>query len=355
MIARLPHGVGAPTAPAVMMLVLALVGLVATGCGRIPDPPQLPPPGVYDHDRQREVSFAIPVPDGGTGGLLTRPLVADGWFCAQTRSNAASRALWCRTRARGDDDQPQVRVAQFVLDADDRLAWAWFPLPSITSPGGNEELMIESAAVLDRVWSGSAERIRDEIHDHRVRFRDRILRDGAPRSAWRDRHASYHYTDVDGLVAVARDADAERWPYASEHYATTMTAAVDDLEAAGYDCHPQQTVCTNTDANRSFQVTLHGDRIVSAAFSLPSRVESGRQTIPLAEHFPKGLTFLTEEVRAEVTDRIEESRRTGTSFAGIVAGTVLIIDADLAYRRPGELAAGLQIRVGAPLAGTLPL
>ncbi len=56
-----------------------------------------------------------------------------------------------------------------------------------------------------------------------------------------------------------------------------------------------------------------------------------------------------------MTERIEQSRRSGTGFAGIVAGTVVIIDARRGAVGKGELVAYFDIQIGAPLAATLPV
>ncbi|WP_066933998.1 hypothetical protein [Microtetraspora fusca] len=62
--------------------------------------------------------------------------------------------------------------------------------------------------------------------------------------------------------------------------------------------------------------------------------------------------FLTEVVRRPVTERIEQSRRSGTSFAGIVVGTVVIIDARRGTVDGDDLVAYFDIQIGAPLAAT---
>jgi hypothetical protein len=340
----------------IMTLLIVLVGSALTGCTRTPEPPQLPPAGVYAHDPSREVSFARTAPTQGNAGRLISPLITDGWFCAEARRNSHGRALWCRISWHTEDELRRSQVAQFVLDHDDQLAWAWFPSPSYSLSPADHDLIIKAAASLDQVWPGSADRIGERVEEHVQDFEDQTVSEGVPRSQWRDRHATYTYSDIDGLVAVARDTTVAQWPYASEHYAQTMSSAVDDLAAGGYQCHyPPQQICNNPDANRDFQVSLRGDQIVSARFSLPSRVEAGRQVLPFTDFFPNGLSFLTDAVRLEITNRIEESRRTGSSFAGIVEGVVVIIDTDAGYHRGDELAAGLEIQIGAPLAGTLPI
>lgn len=272
----------------------------------------------------------------------------EGWFCAQARANADGRALWCRTGGGNEDGGTSEQVAQFLLDRDDRLAWAWFP-------SANPEA---AAAALSGVWPGAGDRVRQEVEHLERDTRDRRDRplDAPPRAEWRDARADYDYSATDGLVVTARDASVPRWPFGADHYATTMSSAVDDLLAGGYDCfYPPQESCDRPSSNGYFRVTLRGDQIVTARFGIGGQVESGRQRHPLGQEFPNGLTFLTEAVRVPVTERIEQARRTGTGFTGIVAGTPLVIDADVGGVRDGDFVAYFRIQIGVPLAATLPV
>lgn len=347
-----------PVRPTIFTAVtISMLGLLAlTGCTRWDEPPPLPPAGVYQHGAAAENSQAEPIPPDGVAGTLTRPLREAGWFCAQVRANADGRALWCRIAHRDAADTVHAQVAQFLLDRDDRLVWAWFP----STEADHEDYRVAEAAApaLAAIWPDAGDRVRDEINDFGDDQRtDTTGRDNATsRTGWRDTHAEYRYGRLDGLVVTARHASVRRWPFGSEHYATSMSSAVDDLLAGGYDCfYPPQTSCNRTQSNGYFRVTLHGDQIVSARFGIGSLIESGRQRHLLSEEFPHGLTFLTEAVRRPVTERIEQSRRTGTSFAGIVAGTIVIIDARTGAHDGGDLVAYLDIQIGAPLSATLPI
>lgn len=343
----------------IVSMIMILGPLALTGCTRSSEPPSLPPAGVYDHDAAGENSRAEPAPTDGTAGSVTRPLTEAGWFCAQVRANADGRALWCRIGRRDQTDTVHPQVAQFLLDHDDRLAWAWFPpAEQSADQGGGDQVADVAAPALAAIWSDSGDRVREEIN----RF-DRDLRDGTarrsdeiPRIAWSDKYADYSYSGINGLIATARDGSVRRWPFGAEHYATTMSSAVDDLRAGGYDCaYPPQENCNRPQSNGYFRVTLRDDQIISARFGIGSQIESGRQRHPLSEEFPNGLTFLTEEVRGPVTERIEAARRSGTGFAGIVAGTVVIIDASRGSAGKADFAAYLDIQIGAPLAATLPV
>lgn len=340
-------------------MIVILGPFALTGCTRSAEPPSLPPGGVYDHDAVGENSRAEPVPTDGTAASVTRPLTAAGWFCAQVRANADGRALWCRIGHRDQADTVHPQVAQFLLDHDDRLAWAWFPSTEQPADQRRGDHVADAAAsALAAIWSDAGGRVRQEIDDFDRVLRNRLVgrRDEIPRTGWRDEHADYSYSAIDGLVVTAQDDSVRRWPFGAEHYATTMSSAVDDLRAGGYDCaYPPQENCNRPRSNGYFRVTLRDDQIVSARFGIGSRIESGRQRHLLSEEFPHGLTFLTEAVRGPVTERIEQARRSGTGFAGIVAGTVVIIDARRGAAGGDDFAAYFDIQIGAPLAATLPV
>jgi hypothetical protein len=341
-------------------LAAILGSWVLTGCAQFAEPASLPPATVYEHAEAAENSAAVPVPAGGTAAALTRPLTDAGWFCAQARSNADGRVLWCRIAHLDDTDTVHPQVAQFLLDHDDRLAWAWFPPAGQGTYQQGEDPQVADAAApaLAAVWPGAGDRVRREIDDFARDLGDPMVRrsDEIPATAWRDEHADYRFSDLHGLLVTARDVSVRRWPLGAEHYATTMSSAVDDLRAGGYDCfYPPQKSCTRVRSNGYFDVTLRDDQIVSARFGIGSLIESGRQRHPLAEEFPHGLTFLAEAVRRPVTERIEQARRSGTSFAGIVAGTIVIIDARRGAADGDDLVAYLDIQIGAPLAATVPV
>jgi hypothetical protein len=341
-----------------IMMIMILGSLALTGCTRSSEPPSLPPAGVYDHDAAGENSRAEPAPTDGTAGSVTRPLTEAGWFCAQVRANADGRVLWCRIGHRDQTDTVYPQVAQFLLDHDDRLAWAWFPHAEQPADQGGDQVADAAAPVLAAIWSDAGDRMREEIDDFNRDLRDRRVQrsDEIPRIAWRDKHADYSYSGIDGLMVTARDSSVRRWPFGAEHYATTMSSAVKDLRAGGYDCaYPPQENCNRPQSNGYFRVTLRDDQIITARFGIGSLIESGRQRHPLSEEFPNGLTFLTEAVRGPVTERIEEARRSGTGFAGIVAGTVVIIDASRGSVGKADFAAYFDIQIGAPLAATLPV
>ncbi|MFF4773341.1 tyrosine-type recombinase/integrase [Microtetraspora fusca] len=246
-----------------------------------------------------------------------------------------------------------VRAAMIYQQRDDRLAWAWFP--STQANHVDDQVAAAVAPALTAIWPDAGDRIRQEIDDFDRDLQTRTTRrsDDIPRTGWRDTHADYSYDGHNGLVVTARDTSVRRWPLGFGHYATTISSAFDDLLAGGYDCiYPHQQSCNRPQSNGYFRVALRSDQIVSAQFGIGSLIESGWQRHLLSEEFPHGLTFLTEVVRRPVTERIEQSRRSGTSFAGIVAGTVVIIDACRGAVDGDDLVAYFDIQIGAPLAAT---
>ncbi|GAA4573600.1 hypothetical protein GCM10023193_67780 [Planotetraspora kaengkrachanensis] len=339
-----------------VLTTLVLSTLALTGCTGPAEPPSLPPAGVYDHGPANEDSSAKPAPTDGPAGAVTQPLRAAGWFCAQVRANADGRALWCRIARRDEADMVHAQTAEFLLDHDDRLAWAWFPppQPSVDDEGW-DQVPAAAAPALAAIWPDARDRVRQEIGDFDRDLQDHKgpFKDGLPRVDWQDEHADYDYSSIDGLIVTARDASVRRWPFGGEHYATTMSSAVGDLRAGGYDCfYPPQQSCNRPQSNGYFRVGLRGDQIVSAQFGIGSLIESGRQKHPLSQEFPHGLTFLTDAVRGPVTERIEQSRKTGTSFAGIVAGTIVIIDASRGAVHDDDLVAYFDIQIGVSLTAT---
>lgn len=338
------RGLAGKIVSAMIMLSLILV----TGCTNQEPIAELPAPEVYQPaDPAGEDSVAIPVPPG-TATTLTAPLVDRGAFCVQARSNVEGRALWCRNR---NADDPWV--AQFLLDREGRLVWAWIPVPS-PAPDSAEpyqpERMAELASgSLGTVWPDSGRRIAEEIQRYERDRRDRadrgISSEGAFTRAWRDDHADYTVSSLYGLIVAARDVKVERWPSDAAHYAERMSSAVGDLQQSGFECfYPPQTTCRRE--FNEFRVSLRGDRIVTADF-----VINGGESV--AEVFPRGLTFLTPDVRNSIAAQIEKSRFARQDFLGIVAGTVLAINAAPIPQAGGTVP--IAVRVGTPLTGTFPI
>jgi hypothetical protein len=76
---------------------LALLAGALAGCSAFGgSPAQWGPAEPYAHEPMTENSVAVPVA-GGEVGRVAGALEAAGYFCAQVRSNDASRQIWCRT------------------------------------------------------------------------------------------------------------------------------------------------------------------------------------------------------------------------------------------------------------------
>jgi len=193
------------------MIILIMALIMTASCTPQEPVAQLPPPNTYrPEDPVGEDSEARPVPPG-TATTLTAALVAAGAFCVQIRSNADGRAVRCRNR---DADDPWV--AQFLLDRDDRLAWAWIPVPSLpryaewdrTEGFDADSLTRLAVASLGALWLDAAERIGTEIQQYELDLRDRAERgqsiEGAFTRAWRDDHADYTMSSADGLIVAGR-------------------------------------------------------------------------------------------------------------------------------------------------------
>ena len=331
----------------IVSFMIILLALIMTGCTSDQQVARLPGPDMYrPEDPVGEDSQVRPIPPG-PATTLTAPLVELGAYCVQIRGNADGRALWCRNH---DADDPWV--AQFLLDAADRLAWAWIPAPVRTEhsdPFDHDRLTRFAVATLGAAWPGSADGIVNQLQEYEWERRDRIERavstEGAFTRSWRDDHADYTVSDLYGLIIAAHDAKVEHWPSDSGHYGSRMSLAVGDLQQSGFDCfYPPQLNCYR--GNSEFRVSLRGDRIVTADF-----VIFGNET--LADTFPRGLTFLAPAVRKEVGARIEKARRDRHDFLGIVAGTLVAVDA--APIPPVGGPVPVTVRVGAPLTGTFPL
>lgn len=334
----------------VSLMIMVLSVLLATACTIEPPRVRRPAPDTYQpQDPAGEDSVARPVP-AGTAETITRPLVAAGAFCAQVRSNAEGRAVWCRNRVTEDP-----WAAQFLLDEQDRLAWAWFPSPPVleqSDPNRSPDylrLTELAAPSLGALWPDAAERISDELVQYERDHSDLIERgravEGAFTRSWRDDHADYTMSSSDGVIMQARDVTIDRWPSDAVHYANRMSLAVGDLQDSGFECfYPPQLNCRRE--FHDFSVSLRGDRIITADFFV-----AGDET--LAEVFPRGLTFLAPAVRAAVGAKIEEARKARQDYLGIVAGTVLVVDA--APIPPVGGTVPITVRVGAPLAGTFPI
>jgi hypothetical protein len=102
----------------------------------------------------------------GEIGIVAGALEAAGYFCAQVRSNAASRQIWCRTVPEGGsaDDSTVTRV-DLVSTLNGQLQYAYFGLPLPTDVRWVDDRERQLMAVLNAsiltLWPADSEQVRD--------------------------------------------------------------------------------------------------------------------------------------------------------------------------------------------------
>lgn len=337
-----------------LALAWALVVVLGAGCGRVPVLDR--PSDAYEHPPLDEVSTAYLVP-GRHGDTLTLGLRQRGWFCVDARRNSSASQIWCRLRTpspRGDE----IITLQLILDTAGQLRYAEVKLESEpaedqTVEGRFQQVLTQS---LLTQWPDDTDAITQALEDERARVEELVDQGrhySPPAQGWQTSHAVYAMPSPYRLtVTPLRGAEAA-WPFGADHYATTMTAALPDLRAGGYQCrYPPQTDCNRPDRNQAVRVNVHGDQIVTASVRVGSHLRHGRQRSPLtAEGFPSGLPFLTHRVEPAVRAQLERCRRSGTGYAGVVAGTVLIVDAadPEPPRDPSNFGQSFDVTIGVPL------
>lgn len=117
-----------------------------------------------------------------------------------------------------------------------------------------------------------------------------------------------------------------------------MTAAGPDLEEAGYECFPNWTSpCRRGVEQGSNQEIRYTTPNPNVSLDNPAQILALEMDNPGTSNdadlanlsslgFPHGLPFLVPAARAPVEAQIMETQRTGESFIGIVAGTILIVE-----------------------------
>jgi hypothetical protein len=326
-----------------LALAWALAVLLGAGCGKVPVLDR--PPDAYEHPPLQEVSTAYLMP-GRHGDTLTRGLRQQGWFCADARRNSSASQIWCRLRTpspQGDE----IITLQLILDTAGQLRYAEIQFESNPAEGQTVEGHFQQVLTpsLLTQWPDDTEAITQALEDERARVEemgdqgrsrveeraDQAGHYGSPAQGWQTSHAVYAMPNLYRLTVTPLHGAQAAWPFGADHYATTLTAALPDLRAGGYQCHyAPQTDCTrpNNGSNQTVRMSVHGDQIVTASMLVGSHVRHGRLRSPHTdEGFPSGLPFLTDRVEAAVRAQLERCRRSGTGYAGVVAGTVLIVDA----------------------------
>jgi len=334
----------------------AVLSLVSTACTSTADPDLSST--AYQHEPLKENSVAGPVTAGGDTAVLAAGLTDQGYTCAQVRSNAVALQVWCRQRI-ADGAGERATVVNIIADRAGSLEYAHVELAGESSALGSDwdRLREVLEASLVRLWPEDEEAIAETLDDERERQernRERNQPDAPPPDGLTTDRAIYTVPSPGLFTVRAIGVEEPQWPYGADHYTTTMTAAVPGLTAGGFECYyPPQRTCLRPDANQGLNVTLRGDQILTAEFRVGGLVRDGELQTTLAdEGFPQGLSFLAERVEGAVIEKLQEARRTGQGFTGIVSGTLLVIDPALPDPPDGEnFGQSFRVLVGAPLIG----
>lgn len=363
---------------AIVVVLVALAG--ASGCsGQSLQPPG--PESPYAHPSTPEDSIATPVATGGPVDMMAEGLQAAGFFCVQARASTTARQIWCRTVEPGlsVQDGPSVTTVDVVTTPTGQIGYLRINLPdpdltSRTRAGGwdadtrlNEIL---SASVL-RIWPDDTNDVQAAI----TTVRDYGYSPGQsshdPRTPRRatthTQHANYFVgegTLFDPGATTAGDQPLtfiattdqvpDTWPSSSAHSLTTATAAAPGLEAGGFTCYGDiKMPCVRVAGNQSVDYsTAHGfeDVVTVSAFIGGGIEDNGRFSTLADQGFPRGLTFLTQAVRQGIETRLNQARRDGNPFAGIIDGAIVIIDTSPPTGPPDPSSAEpVTLTVGAPL------
>lgn len=110
------------------------------------------------------------------------------------------------------------------------------------------------------------------------------------------------------------------------------------------------TFTTIDHANWAGGPATPGDQITSAAFGVGVQVlVDGPPPTLTEEGFPAGLSFLTPQVEPAVRAQIEQCMATGAAYSGVVAGTVLVMDAERTQPLDGRFVTNCGVTIGVPL------
>jgi len=278
---------------------------------------------------------------GGDVARIADGLAGEGVPCIQVRANAAAAQLRCGGPAGtvdlvvgpdGDVGYADIDPVAGTPSTLYRLLDASFLALWPQDRGDVDDLVAEAVAEPDRDLTGSIILPREEEDEYPVRSTV------TGSATWTLR--SHYGGELFGLH-IRTDALTDRsWPFGAEHYATTLAAAYAVLTPEGFDCGSYGgTGCWRPADQLRVDFEVHGDQVVTVSLTLPT---DGASAEPSPGWLPAGLAFLTPQVRGPVGDRIEECRRTGRDFAGVVAGTPLEVEVEV---YAGQLA----VDIGAPL------
>jgi len=371
----------------VLLVALGCLGVTFDSCGSGGGPDRAAaPPGPtspYDQLPASQSFGALPVDPVGEAGQMTAGLTGIGFFCAQVRASDEVRQIWCQRyedRLRDAVADP-VTTVDIISTPSGRVGYLRTTQPDLSgSPlrSGDQQADADLRAILEvsvlQTWPDDRDKV-DEVlggaRAHEDFFIGSSLAD--PRRPSRARaespHAQYFagegtrfggaHVEVSGLppltfVLATDELPNSPWPTGSSYALQTPAEAAPGLEAGGFDCYgPDESPCTRPEGNQQLDYTTPPGQPASA---LTARVGigggarlDGAMTTFADWGFPEGLTFLNEQVRDPVEARIQQARSDGLSFTGVVAGVVLVIQAEpIPGGQPNE-AAYVTVTIGAPL------
>jgi hypothetical protein len=361
--------------------VVALVGPVpAVGGRRHGSGPGSP----YAHGPLDERSVAGPVSVGGDTQRITDGLEAEGFFCAQVRSNARAAQSWCRHEERSALE-PRVTLVQVVSTLTGDLVHARVDIDGTGldgQPAPGEWMRRVVTASFLQAWPSDEADVTEAMDaaEYLGPWEEAQAYETPPVESAVTANAEYGFVGhgLDEMTAHTRLAAEAIWPYGADHYALTPSQALPGVLAGGSECYPpDHTSCwpgqtpappgglpTMPDADGGLYLTFTtvdhanwpgdpvtpGDQITSAAFGVGAQVPVDGPPPTLAEEgFPVGLSFLTPQVEPAVRAQIEQCMATGTPFSGVVAGTVLVIDAERTQPHDGSFVTNCGVTIGVPL------
>lgn len=364
-------------------LAAVSLALLTSGCAGIltstagppgPDAPYADAPGVQS-------SEAVPVPTAGEVGEMAQGLAGIGFFCAQVRTTNEVAQVWCRRYEERLEDSiaDPVTTVDIISTRDGHLGYLRTTQPDLSGspqtfgdPQSETDLREllgvsvlaawpEDAVAIDAVLTGARAHdfgIGDNLSD--TREPSRAAAETEHGKYFADEGADFHGDgQVSGLppltfVIATDQLPDSSWPSGSDYALRTPVEAAPGLEAGGFDCYgPDESPCTRSEANQQIDYSAPLGRtepVLTAHLGIGGGArEDGSMTTLADAGLPQGLTFLQDNVRTAVEARVQQARVDGLSFAGIVAGAVLVIDADSwPVRQPNE-AAYVTVTVGAPL------
>jgi len=346
---------------------------------------QLPGPAdPYSKESTATDSVVRPVSTEGDAAVLSEGLQEGGFFCAQVRSDPASRQTWCRaTEPTLSTIEPiQATTVDIVSTTEGDVQYVRINLPTDRRPGAlagefrdpDARLIEVLGASVFRLWPAEAQEVSDLIDEVRNRSHQEGEA-GLPRPRWAKldaQHAEYFIGEgtyfsnsatVSGrpplTFVAATDQLVNTWPSGSQHALTSAVAAAPSLEASGWDCNGEiEMPCTRVATNQQIDYSTVGgfERLVTVSLFIGGGNTSDGSFRTLADSgLPEGLPFLTETARPAVETKLEEIRSSGKAYIGVVAGALVIIDpSQPVSSMPEGSAYPVQLTVGAPLVTGFP-